>query len=143
LKLELSGHFRGNGYIELNRTVLSNSSTQLNTGVAILFSTTHQDGLLLWYGQQRGVHYDGQDYVSLAVVDGYLEFSFRLDGEEEIIKNLDKRVDDGNRHVAIIKRNGNQGSLEVNHFSQYGESRPTSKSEMIIPGHLFIGKLLV
>lgn len=137
--IEHSAHFRGNGWLEVNRSVLFNSSEQLETGVAVLFSTSHPDGLLIWYGQNKGEVYKGQDFISLAVVNGHLEFAFRLDGEESLLSDESKRVDDGTRHVAIIRRTGNQASLELDHFTVHGEARPTGTSKSFIPGHLFIG----
>lgn len=134
-----TAHFRGNGWLEVNRSVLYNSSEQLVSGIAILFSTSHPDGLLIWYGQNKGEVFKGQDFISLAVVNGHLEFAFRLDGEESLLSDESKRVDDGVRHVAIIRRTGNQASLELDHFTVHGEARPTGTSQAIIPGHVFIG----
>lgn len=93
---------------------------------------------MIWYGQNRNEAYRGQDFVALSLVDGYLEYSFRLDSEESLIKSI-ARVDDNNRHVAILKRNGNQATLEVDGFMIYGESRPTDRKESFISGNLFIG----
>lgn len=76
--------------------------------------------------------------MSLAIVNGYLEFAFRLNGEESLITSA-TRVDDNNRHVAIIKREGNQANMELDFFTSYGETRPTGVREMFLPGHVFIG----
>lgn len=92
----------------------------------------------MWYGQNKGEAYSGQDFLALALVDGYLEFSFRLNSEESSVKSA-SRVDNNNRHIAIIKRSGNQASLAVDNLSSYGESRPTNQQESFIPGNLFIG----
>lgn len=108
--------------------------------IALLFSTNQPNGLLIWYSQNKKEAYHGQDFLALAVVDGYLEYSFRLDSEESLIKS-NARVDDDNRHVVIVKRNGNQATLEVDGFLVYGESRPTDKKESFITGNVFIGTL--
>lgn len=108
-----------------------------------MFSTHQPNGLLLWYGQNKGKAFKGDDFVALAVVDGLLEYSFRLHGEESIIKNVNTRVDDGTRHIVIFKRIGNQASMEVDHLVQYGESRPSDKKEMMLPGNIFLGKYLL
>lgn len=105
-----------------------------------MFSTKSPNGLILWYGQPKGHAYNGEDFISLAVVEGLLEFAYRLDGEESFTRNINTRVDNGTRHVAIIKRNGNQMSLELDHFTQYGETRPAGRTEMFLPGHVFLGK---
>jgi Laminin G domain len=137
--LETSAHFRGNGYLELDRSTIANSSSQLSSGIAVLFSTKQPDGLLLWYGQLKANAFDGEDFLSLAVVDGILEFSLRHDGQEATIKHELVRVDQNLRHVAIIKRTKNQVSLELDGLTVYGETIPTGKNEMILPGHIFLG----
>lgn len=139
--IEFSSQYKGNGYIELNRTSLVKSIDEKDILIAILFSTSEPNGLIVWYGQNKGQSYNGQDFVALALVDGFLEFSFRLNSEEAVIKNVNTRVDDGKRHIAIIKRNGNQASLELDNLSSYGESRPTERQESHLPGNVFIGML--
>lgn len=139
ISLETNAQVRGNGYLEIDNSAFSKSSSQLTTNIAVLFSTNDANGLLIWYGQPKGVNYDGQDFVALAVVDGLLEYSSRLDGEEAIIKYVYHRVDDGKRHIAVIKRKGNQASLEVDYATEYGENRPTGKETMDLNGHVFIG----
>lgn len=104
-----------------------------------MFSTHEPNGLLAWYGQRKGEAYNGQDFIALAVVDGFLEFSFRLDGEESFIRT-NSRVDDGDRHVTVITRNGNRATLELDNFSVHGESGLASREYSYLPGNLFIGK---
>lgn len=138
--VETSCAFRGNGYLELDRSVIANSSSQLSSGIAVLFSTRQPNGLLLWYGQNKGQAFTGDDFLALAVVDGILEFAFRLDGEESFVRHHGIRVDTKQRHVAVIKRRENQASLELDGLTEYGETRPTGKKEIILPGHIFLGK---
>ena len=137
--LETSAQFKGNGYLELNRSTVATASSQMTGGIAVLFSTKQPNGLLVWYGQQRGKAFNGEDFLSLAINDGILEYSFRLDGEESYVKHHGVRVDTGVRHIAIMKRTGNQASLELDGLTEYGETRPTDKKEMILPGHVFLG----
>lgn len=110
--------------------------------VALLFSTKQPSGLLAWYGQNMGEAYANQDFLALAIVDGYLEFSFRLNSEEEVIKST-SRVDDGKRHIVIIKRSGNQASLDLDNFTLHGESRPTERQISHLPGNIFIGMFCI
>jgi hypothetical protein len=139
VQIEQSAAFRGNSYLELDRTSVSNSTTQLSSGIAILFSTKQPNGLLIWYGQEKDTEFRGDDFLALAVVEGYLEFSLRLDGEETTIRHFNTRVDNNARHIAIIKRNNNQASLELDGLTEYGETRPTTKKEMFLPGNVFLG----
>jgi hypothetical protein len=135
--------YTGNSYLELNHSTISVSENDIKTELAVMFSTKSPNGLIFWYGQPKGQSYDGDDFISLAVVDGLLEFSYRLDGEESFTRNTNTRVDNGARHVAILKRDVNRFSLELDHFTLYGETRPTGKSEMFLPGHLFLGEILL
>lgn len=106
--------------------------------MAILFSTHEPNGLLAWYGQSKGEAYNGQDFIALAVVDGFLEFSFRLDGEESLVKT-NARVDDGKRHVTVITRNANRAALELDNLTVHGETGPVNREFSYLPGNLFIG----
>lgn len=107
--------------------------------IAILFSTKEPNGLLAWYGQNKGEPYNGQDYISLAVVDGFLEFAFRLENEEAVIPNPNIRVDDGKRHIAVLTRNGHKGTLEVDNTAVSGEANEGSSPLSHLPGNLFLG----
>jgi hypothetical protein len=139
VQIETSAAFKGNGYLELDRKTIANNSMQLAGGVALMFSTKTPNGLLFWYGQDRGHAFNGEDFLALAINDGILEYSFRLDGEESFIRHTGVRVDSGQRHIAILKRTGNQASLELDGLTEYGETRPTIKKEMDLPGHVFLG----
>lgn len=77
-----TAQFKGDGYLELDSSVLGNSSHQNSTEIAIMFSTSKPNGLLLWYGPEGGKAFEGQDFLSVSIRDGHVEFSYRLDGEE-------------------------------------------------------------
>lgn len=138
--LEFSSQYRGNGYVELNSSALVKSSDEHDILVAVLFSSNEPNGLLVWYGQPKGEAYNGQDFLALAITDGYLESSFRLDGEETVVKNTNTRVDDGKRHIAVLTRAGNKATLELDNFSVYGETSEGNRLESHLPGNLFLGK---
>lgn len=141
-QLDDKAHFKGDGYLELNRSrVVRGPADQRvdNFTIAVMLSTTHPNGLLVWFGQPKGEPFAGQDFEALALVDGYLEYAFRVNSEESVIKNAQTRVDDGERHVAILTRHGNQAQLEIDSFSSYGESRPTARKSSRLNGHVFLG----
>lgn len=139
ISLQFDTHYKDNSYLEVNRSVLSDKVNLEETGIAILFSTKKPDGLLFWQGQPKGVAYEGQDFLAVAIVDGIIEFSFRLNGEESLLKNLFTKVDDGGRHIVVIKQEQTRFSLEVDNYVQHGETRPTVKTSINLPGNLFIG----
>uniref|UniRef100_A0A1A9VWV6 Basement membrane-specific heparan sulfate proteoglycan core protein n=1 Tax=Glossina austeni TaxID=7395 RepID=A0A1A9VWV6_GLOAU len=137
--LKFDANFRGNGYLELDRSQFNDETNQKYSFAAMVFSTSDPDGLLLWWGQPKGETYTGQDFMALALVDGIVEFAFRLNGEEAVIRNPDKRVDDGHRHIVLVKRTDNTAILELDHVLYADETRPTGKNTMNLPGHVFIG----
>lgn len=141
--IEFNANFRGNGYLELDRSQFSEDVEQKYSFAAMVFSTTEPNGLLLWWGQEKGQEYNGQDFMALAIVDGIVEFSLRLNNEETVIRNPTKKVDDGRRHIVIIKRTDNTAILELDHILDAGETRPTIKETMSLPGNVFIGKFFV
>lgn len=137
--IEFSAQYNGNSYIELNRSSLLKSSDERDVLIAVLFSTTSPNGLLVWYGQDKHQSYAGQDFIALAIVDGYVEISFRLNSEEAGKRYPNKRVDDGARHIAIIKRVGHQATLELDNQPVQVESRPTDRDVSHLPGNVFLG----
>ncbi|XP_039497795.1 basement membrane-specific heparan sulfate proteoglycan core protein isoform X32 [Drosophila santomea] len=139
LQLGFNASFRGDGYVELNRSHFQPALEQSYTSIGIVFTTNKPNGLLFWWGQKAGEEYDGQDFIAAAVVDGYVEYSMRLDGEEAVIRNSDIRVDNGERHIVIAKRDENTAMLEVDRMLHSGETRPTSTRAMKLPGNVFVG----
>ena len=124
----------------MNSSALVKSQNEKDILLALLFSTKEPNGLLVWYGQNKAEAYSGQDFIALAIVDGFLEFSLRLDGEETTVRNVNTRVDDGVRHIAVLTRNGNRATLELDNFSVYGETTETSRNFSYLPGNIFIGE---
>ncbi|KRF94157.1 uncharacterized protein Dmoj_GI15893, isoform J [Drosophila mojavensis] len=139
IQVSFNASFRGNGYLEVDRSQFSSEIDQQYTSAVVVFSTSKPNGLLLWWGQKSGEEFTGQDFIALAVVDGFVEYALRLDGEEVVIRNGDTPVDDGQRHIVLVKRADNTAILEVDRISDSGETRPTSKKEMHLPGNVFIG----
>ncbi|KAL1394552.1 hypothetical protein pipiens_011875 [Culex pipiens pipiens] len=135
----IGSQFRGDGFLEIDPKAIAASADQYETKLAIMFSTTHYNGMLLWYGQRNGDVFSGDDYISLSVHEGFLELGMRLNGEESTLRNEDVFVADGEQHVAVITREANRNRLEVDHFSSHGETRPTRKQDIHLPGSIYIG----
>lgn len=138
--IEFATHYSGNGYAELNRSALVKSANEADILLAFMFSTTAPNGLIAWYGQNKGEPYNGQDFIALAVVDGFIEFALRLDGEETLVKNTNTPVNNGHHHTAALIRSGNHATLELDNLSTYGETKETGQLVSNLPGNIFIGK---
>lgn len=138
--IEFATQYSGHGYTELNRSALVHSADEKDILLAFMFKTTAPNGLIAWYGQNKGEAYNGQDFIALAVVDGFIEYALRLDGEETLVKNTNTPVNDGAYHNVALIRAGNSATLELDYFSIYGETKETGKSVSHLPGNIFIGK---
>uniref|UniRef100_A0A182QPA6 Basement membrane-specific heparan sulfate proteoglycan core protein n=1 Tax=Anopheles farauti TaxID=69004 RepID=A0A182QPA6_9DIPT len=135
----VASRFHGNGFIEISPEALGQGENQHKTELAIMFSAYERNGLLVWYGQRNGEEFLGHDYIGLAVHEGFVELTIRMDGEESYVRNSDVYVVDNERHVAVIRRERNQFHLQVDSLTVHGETRPTGKQTIDIPGSVYIG----
>lgn len=77
--------------------------------IEVEFKTYANDGIIL-YNQQN---IDGQgDFVSLAIVNGYIEFRYNLGNGPVVISSLDK-VQFKKFHRVVIKRYHRDGMLKL------------------------------
>nr|CAD7392246.1 unnamed protein product [Timema cristinae] len=131
--------FHKNGYLELKNSTLPHSSTTENEIINIEFSTTDQNGLIFWHGQAPETDGKGQDYLALAVVDGFLEFSYELGSGPAQIQINNVRVDDGKRHQVVLKRQASDGSINLDsNYTEFGESGGILKM-LNTRGNIYIG----
>ncbi|XP_044266426.1 basement membrane-specific heparan sulfate proteoglycan core protein isoform X20 [Tribolium madens] len=141
LRVELrnDANFNGKGYLEFDRELLDHIRENEDELIAVELSTNSSDGLVFWHGQTPNEDGQGKNYISLGVVNGYLEFSYDLGSGPAIIRNTQKRVDDGQRHSAILKRRGRVGSIEIdNAYTQTGES-PGFTNTLSCAGNIYLG----
>jgi hypothetical protein len=136
--IEKSVNFQGDGFLEIDNNAFSNNSEQVLTEIYIWFTTLSSNGLIFWYGQSNDNEYDGEDFMALAIADGFLEFSFRLDGEETVIKH--GHVELETRHAAVIKMNGNEATLEFDGDTEQGNTKATERNHMSLSGNIFLGE---
>lgn len=130
--------FSGNGYLELNSSAFLDSSNISGVEALLSFSTHDPNGLLLWFGQKNGETYDGNDFMALAIVDGLLELTLRLDGKDGIIRTYD-RIDDGKFHEVHVKRFLTFVTANVDDFFE-GFIIDTNNARSYLPGNIFIGE---
>lgn len=75
----------------------------------------------------------------VSVVNGYLQFSFELGSKPGVIRSL-TRVDDGLRHSAVIKREGKDGSIELDRtLPEFGESQGLL-TQLNTNGNIYVGE---
>ncbi|XP_031342212.1 basement membrane-specific heparan sulfate proteoglycan core protein isoform X8 [Photinus pyralis] len=132
-------NFNGNGYVELNRGLLNHKNIDENEVIAFELSTNASNGLIFWHGQRPTEDGRGKDYISLAVVGGYLEYSFELGSGPAIIYNNEVRINDGERHRVILKRRGRWGSIEVDNDHIVEGNADGYIYEMNCNGNIYLG----
>lgn len=132
-------NYKGDSYIEFNSASVVGAPFQSIISFGMVFRTSEPNGLLIWYGQNFEEPYDGQDFMALGVVDGYLEFSLQLDGQEMTIKS-EHRVDDGKLQQVAIKREGKDATLQVGWSNIRSRAIESLRNFSYLPGNIFIGK---
>ncbi|NXU48767.1 AGRIN protein, partial [Turnix velox] len=75
--------------------------------IAMEFRALELNGLLLYNGQNRG-----KDFISLALVGGFVELRFNTGSGTGIISSR-VRVEPGRWHQLVVTRNRRSGSLAV------------------------------
>ncbi|XP_063241894.1 basement membrane-specific heparan sulfate proteoglycan core protein isoform X7 [Bacillus rossius redtenbacheri] len=134
--------FRKNGYLELRKALLPHTSTKEKEIIIVEFSTSDPNGLIFWHGQKPETDGKGLDYLSLAVVNGHLEFSYELgSGPAQIQIGGGARVDDGKRHRVVLKRLDADGSMELDtDTSVFGQSKG-QLTMLNTHGNIYVGGL--
>ncbi|KAK7792852.1 hypothetical protein R5R35_009634 [Gryllus longicercus] len=112
--------FDGRSYVRLKRLKAYNKLS-----LEVEFKTYANDGIIL-YNQQKA---DGTgDFVSLAIVNGFVEFRYNLGNGPVVITSLDK-VEMKKFHRVIIKRYHRDGMLKLDDFEDVaGQSQGTLKA---------------
>ena len=75
----------------------------------------------------------------ISVVNGYLEFSYDLGSGPVVLRSNQVRVDDGQRHSAILKRRGKKGSVEVDHAYVTSDESPGFTTTLSSTGNIYLG----
>lgn len=73
------------------------------------------------------------------MVEGYLEFSYELGSGPALIRYNGVKVDDGRRHSVVLKREGTDGSIQVDKgLIDFGESLG-ALTTLNTRGNIYIG----
>ncbi|XP_039313933.1 basement membrane-specific heparan sulfate proteoglycan core protein isoform X8 [Solenopsis invicta] len=130
--------FRGDGWLELDRSVMMHEEEREVLGLEI--STNKSYGLIMWHGQTQN-DLNPDDYIAVAVVDGFVEYQYNLGSGPAVIRVTAQRVDDGERHRIILKRQGSDGSIELN--GEHTESGVSDGLQQILNarGNVYLGGL--
>ncbi|XP_032663569.1 basement membrane-specific heparan sulfate proteoglycan core protein-like isoform X7 [Odontomachus brunneus] len=129
--------FRGDGWLELDRSVMTHEEERSEV-LGFEISTNRSNGLIMWHGQTPN-DLTPDDYIAVAVVDGYVEYQYNLGSGPAVIRVTAQRVDDGERHRIILKRQGSDGSIELN--GEHTESGVSDGLQQILNtrGSVYLG----
>ncbi|XP_022257309.1 agrin-like isoform X2 [Limulus polyphemus] len=110
---------------------------QRKNSFQVRFRTTKNHGLLLWLNKGATIYVD---YLSLAIMNGFLEFSFNLGKQRHllVIRSLSK-VDDGRWHTANIERRERLGTLRVDDGPLVSATSEPGATELNTDGVLWLG----
>lgn len=79
-----------------------------------------------------------KSYISISVNEGYVELSYELGTGPALVRSS-TRVNDGGRHILVVRRTGQQGSLKVDRSAPvYGQS-PGIRHMLNAKGNIYIG----
>ncbi|XP_072282510.1 agrin isoform X1 [Pyxicephalus adspersus] len=101
--------------------------------IAMEFRSSEQNGLLLYNGQIRG-----KDFISLAVVNGFVELRFNTGSGTGIITSK-VPVEPGRWHQLVVNRNRRSGMLSVDGETHVNGESPPGTDGLNLDTDLFIG----
>uniref|UniRef100_A0A7M4E379 Agrin n=1 Tax=Crocodylus porosus TaxID=8502 RepID=A0A7M4E379_CROPO len=101
--------------------------------IAMEFRASELSGLLLYNGQNRG-----KDFISLALVNGFVELRFNTGSGTGIITSK-VPVEPGKWHQLVVNRNRRNGMLSVDGESHVNGESPTGTDGLNLDTELFIG----
>ncbi|KAG8434439.1 hypothetical protein GDO86_012708 [Hymenochirus boettgeri] len=101
--------------------------------IAMEFRSSEQNGLLLYNGQTSG-----RDFISLAVVNGFVELRFNTGSGTGIITSK-VPIEPGRWHQLVVNRNRRSGMLSVDGESHVNGESPSGTDGLNLDTYLFIG----
>lgn len=110
---------------------------QKDNSFEVSFRTHSPNGLILWLNKGATVK---SDYFALALADGYLELSFNLGKQKDLlIIRSSLKVDDGHWHTASLQRSRRLGILQVDNQAAVSASSEPGATELNTDGILWVG----
>ncbi|XP_038055589.1 protocadherin Fat 1-like isoform X3 [Patiria miniata] len=116
--------FTGSSYMRYDLLDVSSLSVR----VAVAIHTVESNGVIM--------HGEGDDYSTLEIVDGYVQYTFDCGSGPANIPLTRKRVDDGNWHEVSISHHGNVATVTLDRSvsatgSAAGDKRALNLNKMV------------
>ncbi|KAK6966048.1 basement membrane-specific heparan sulfate proteoglycan core protein, partial [Biomphalaria glabrata] len=139
VKIGTSANFQGEGYIEISSDKFPRQNRRAQENLTVTITTTEPNGLIIWQGQKPDSHIKAtSDYFAVAVVDGYLEFSYDLGDKPGVLRSL-LPVNDGYPHDITVSRNGKHGKLKVDQQAEVSGLSGGGLKILNVMGNIFVG----
>ncbi|XP_078697739.1 basement membrane-specific heparan sulfate proteoglycan core protein-like isoform X12 [Branchiostoma floridae x Branchiostoma belcheri] len=140
-KVELADYtaaFDRDGYIELPNKIMGRGYWAEPEYIEFHFRTTMGNGVIFWQGVEEGSTGRNMDFISIAVSDGYLVFSYELGSGQANIQS-EQRINDGEWHHVKTVRTGQNGELTVDEGRPIPGKSGGSLQSVNAKGSVYIG----
>ncbi|XP_078464054.1 agrin-like isoform X1 [Lampetra planeri] len=122
-------------YIERESLESVSSTHQSKLTLEVSFLSQEKDGMILYNGHQT----DGRgDFVSLNLVNGFLEFKFDLGKGPAVIRSAE-RLPLGVWHVVNVQRSGRSGSMTINQGRPLTGESPSPHTSLNVKEPFYVG----
>ncbi|CAL4063227.1 unnamed protein product [Meganyctiphanes norvegica] len=122
--------FSGTSFIEISKIKAYNK-----VQIELEFRTFTENGILLYSQQQK----EGSgDFISLSLVDGYVEFRYNL-GSGPVVIRSHQQVEISKYHRVVAKRYQRDGVLQLDNFEDATGKAPGRLRSLDLRGPTFIG----
>ena len=125
--------FNGSSYLQFPG--LEDLSSGLYLEIQIVFKPRSMDGVILYNGQRMD---GGGDFVSINLVDGFVEFRFNPGNGPAVIRSLSP-IESNEWHTVYASRTAMMGVLQVDDQPEVGGYSVGAFTQLSLPLNMFIG----
>eukprot|EP00112_Aurelia_sp_Birch-Aquarium-sp1_P015773 Seg3520.1 transcript_id=Seg3520.1/GoldUCD/mRNA.D3Y31 product=Pikachurin protein_id=Seg3520.1/GoldUCD/D3Y31 len=130
--------FTGHSYLKFEDKALFRHLSRPTAVISFEFKSIAINGLLLWNGQRNVRLRPKGDFLSIALLNGFLVCRYNL-GSGDVVLNTTKRFDDGRWHKMWLLRHNGKGEMRVDNMDVIKTESPSDYTMLNTDGELFIG----
>ncbi|XP_055334862.1 agrin-like [Paramacrobiotus metropolitanus] len=135
--LQKAVRFDGHTFLEYPNLVTKSLDNQERNSFKFRVKTTSPNGLIVW--QSKGKSIRG-DFIAIAIVKGYVQFSYDLGKEQEFFAITSViLVNDGKWHTVAAERIKRWGSLQVDDETARTKTSSPGATALNTNGNIYIG----
>ncbi|XP_066547264.1 agrin isoform X2 [Amia ocellicauda] len=127
--------FGGDSFLELRGLQSYGHDLQQTVSMTVVFLAEDSNGMLFYNGQKT----DGKgDFISLALIDGFLEFRYDLGKGPAVIRSKE-RIKKNVWNTVKLERMNRKGEINVNDKDQVRGESPNQHTSLNLKESLFVG----